>query len=467
MTIIDPFIDWNPVRGLTADRMNALLNGASDAGESLMSHSAVGDGAADDSTPLVNTLAAAGHCGRAFVPKRTFVVGDVGFPEEGMLLEGTGMGYSSGSILKAKALASYVLKMQGKRYNTIRDLVLHGNERASRGMLLESTGGATSQSQTFERTRFYRCTIGLHLANTGLTQADKNTLYGSHFTECDVGLRNESVNGQNTLLVNTTFESTYDTAIQMSGGTLSWWGGQVQGGDPGSWGIDFTGSGVDWVNLKDVIFEGPDIDISGSSFWPRDGVTCENVTFQGPGANVVMGVAGSVLVCRSCRFNQLGGFTGTGQITVNAANCVIVLENTLYGVPVIDGTHASDVLVIKPTDLGSATYWRGTDNLATNGDLDVRANAAAARVRVGDSFPLNGAHYPSLYLGNSLDVNLYRNPSTAPTLRTDKPFTLPTYTTASKPAAGNVPAGTIIFVSDGGAGAVFQGSTGAAWVNLG
>jgi hypothetical protein len=42
-----------------------------------------------------------------------------------------------------------------------------------------------------------------------------------------------------------------------------------------------------------------------------------------------------------------------------------------------------------------------------------------------------------------------------------------TYTLATRPAATTVPAGTIIYVSDGGAGAVFQGSTGAAWVNLG
>lgn len=39
-----------------------------------------------------------------------------------------------------------------------------------------------------------------------------------------------------------------------------------------------------------------------------------------------------------------------------------------------------------------------------------------------------------------------------------------TYTVATRPAHA---AGKIIFVSDGGAGAVFQGSTGAAWVNLG
>lgn len=41
------------------------------------------------------------------------------------------------------------------------------------------------------------------------------------------------------------------------------------------------------------------------------------------------------------------------------------------------------------------------------------------------------------------------------------------YTTATKPTAANAGVGAVIFVSDGGAGAVFQGSTGAAWVNLG
>lgn len=41
------------------------------------------------------------------------------------------------------------------------------------------------------------------------------------------------------------------------------------------------------------------------------------------------------------------------------------------------------------------------------------------------------------------------------------------YTVATRPSAAAVGPGVIIFVSDGGAGAVFQGSTGAAWVNLG
>ncbi len=47
------------------------------------------------------------------------------------------------------------------------------------------------------------------------------------------------------------------------------------------------------------------------------------------------------------------------------------------------------------------------------------------------------------------------------------PVTSTNYTVATQPAATAVPPGTIVFVSDGGGGAQFQGSTGSAWVNLG
>lgn len=46
------------------------------------------------------------------------------------------------------------------------------------------------------------------------------------------------------------------------------------------------------------------------------------------------------------------------------------------------------------------------------------------------------------------------------------PLTLATYTTATLPTASDYP-GAIVYVSDGGAGARFQGSHGGAWVNLG
>lgn len=41
------------------------------------------------------------------------------------------------------------------------------------------------------------------------------------------------------------------------------------------------------------------------------------------------------------------------------------------------------------------------------------------------------------------------------------------YLVATQPTAAQAGEGAIVFVSDAGAGAKFQGSTGAAWVNLG
>lgn len=46
------------------------------------------------------------------------------------------------------------------------------------------------------------------------------------------------------------------------------------------------------------------------------------------------------------------------------------------------------------------------------------------------------------------------------------PIQLREYTTATKPTAADWE-GAVIYVSDGGAGAVFQGSNGSSWVNLG
>ena len=47
-----------------------------------------------------------------------------------------------------------------------------------------------------------------------------------------------------------------------------------------------------------------------------------------------------------------------------------------------------------------------------------------------------------------------------------QPLPLASFTIAGRPAA-SLWTGSVIFVSDGGAGSVFQGSNGTAWVSLG
>lgn len=47
------------------------------------------------------------------------------------------------------------------------------------------------------------------------------------------------------------------------------------------------------------------------------------------------------------------------------------------------------------------------------------------------------------------------------------PLPLATYTTATRPTPTATLAGTVIYVSNGGAGNVFQGCNGSSWVSLG
>lgn len=369
-------------------------------------YGAVADGSTDDSAALTTLFTAVANApkGRGYLPAGTYRLGDVSLPDEGLEVFGDGIG----TVLQAKAGATYVLKNQGHRYQAFRNLVIDGNNRAARGLLTESSAGATSQNQVFDRVRFYRCTVGLHIGNTGLTQADKNTLYGPQFIECDVALWNESVNGQDTILINADFTSTYDTSVRMAGGSLHMLGGQFQGGS-GTKGIEFTGSNIDWVNLKDVIFEGPATDIAGGSYWPRDGVLAEHTVFQGGTANVLMGVASSRLLTRACRFNILGNpGVGGGKITCNGASCVIDLTGNAYAVPVVDGTQSSTARIFRLDDPGSSFYRTGAGAIATDGSADI-GGTGATRVHIGNSFPLNGQTWPSIYVGSSLDTAFTRS----------------------------------------------------------
>lgn len=67
-----------------------------------------------------------------------------------------------------------------------------------------------------------------------------------------------------------------------------------------------------------------------------------------------------------------------------------------------------------------------------------------------------------------MDVNLARiSASGVAGLAVNGMFRIGSYTTATRPVASSVGAGTLIYVSDGAAGAKFQGSDGTNWVNLG
>jgi hypothetical protein len=311
-----------------------------------------GDGSTSDTTNATAQLAAV-NGGKWYLPRGHYRLGDVSIPDEGVTIVGDGLGTpgdGQGTVLEATAAATYVLKAEGKRYLELRDLVIDGNNRASRGLLYEATASATCQHLSMSRVRFYQCTRGWHLGDGdgGVSQADKNTLVNCGFIECDYGLYNEAANSQETVLINPDFTTTYNTSIHMTAGALTMLGGQFQGfGAAGTKGIMFAGSNIDWVSLQDVIFEGPDKDIDdGGSMWPRDGVRAVNTVFQGPSWNVHCNTTNGRFSAKHSRFNA--DFdpvsVGSGVVTFSQTGGLVTLENCDYAAPNVTGANPPQVI---------------------------------------------------------------------------------------------------------------------------
>jgi hypothetical protein len=307
---------------------------------------AKGDGTTDDTVAFAAAFLLAGKGGTVYAPRGVYVLDDLGFTHEGQALIGDGMSYATsggGTILVAKAGADYTLTAQGKRYCRVQDLVISGNERASRGFLYEAAAGASAQNLTMTRVMFLRCTRGWHIGPGagGVNQADKNTLINCEFIECDYGLYDEATNSQHTILINCDFGTTYVTSIYLTAGTLKMLGGQFQGsGAAGTRGIHFAGFNIGWVNLEDVIFEGPEKDIDDAgSCWPQNGLLVTNVVFQGPTWNVNCNTANGRMSARATTFNEdfdpptIGG----GIVTFNQAGGKLLLEHCVFGEPMVTG----------------------------------------------------------------------------------------------------------------------------------
>ncbi len=310
---------------------------------------ATGDGATDDTSTAAAKLASAGAAGRRTdFSEGTYRVADLALPNDGVIVQGAQLGpqYSTGemTVLKAKAGATYVLETLGLLYTRVQHIVIDGNAQAARGEHIAATATG-SQSHVRDGVRYQQCSIGTLIGNGAATQADKNSFRDCHWLQNDVGLRNESTNGQQTILENAQFALNDGPSIEMAGGSLRM-SGQIQGGGAGTTGIDIVGN-CDWITLDDFICEGLAVDIDGSSDWPSEGVTLRNAILEGSTSNVIMGVAGSVLVAESTRFwDQPGGAGGAGKITVNAAGCKVILLNCKAGPPEFNGTHAPEVIYL-------------------------------------------------------------------------------------------------------------------------
>jgi hypothetical protein len=269
-------------------------------------YGAVLDGSTDD-TAAFNAADAAGT--GIYIPAGTARLGDW-TPPTGASIEGAGRGTT---VLKAKTAASYVMQLVALKRDGISNLTIDGNAKASHGLLIKGSGAADSQHHMLDRVTAQNCNRGVDVDTAAVDQVDKNTYNHCSFLDNTTGLRVASSNAQEQVLINPDF-ATNLTNIDISAGTLNIIGGQAQvDAGTNSKGILFSGPGVQWVSLDGFIFEGPDIDIDGTTYWP-DVLLLRNCILQGLTNTILCTANNAKTIAEGCRFNNVAPrFNGTDQ----------------------------------------------------------------------------------------------------------------------------------------------------------
>lgn len=271
-------------------------------------YGATGDGSTDD-TAAFNTWLTAASGKRGYIPDGTYRVGDLAVPATGTVIDGQG----AGAVLKAKTGASYVLKIEGIQECRLSNFTVDGNAKASHGILIRGTATDASQTHTLDRVTTQNCNRGIDVDTNTVDQADKNTYIGCAFKDSTIGMRIAANNAQDQVVINANFATLTTAGIDIVGGALSMIGGQFQVTVGANKGIRFSGANIAWVTLDGVIFEGPAIDIDGSTNWPHR-MSARNCIFQGATNTILNSTSNSFLICEGCRYNNSRPrFNGTDQ----------------------------------------------------------------------------------------------------------------------------------------------------------
>lgn len=307
---------------------------------------AQGDGVSDDTAAFVaarDTITSAAEAvgsdvvngAGLYVPPGVYLIGDFDLSNSAQQIVGAGLA----TTLKAKSGATYVLKIEGKRQCSVENLMIHGNNKASKGIKLSGSGSISSEQHTLQRVRLTQCSTGVDVVSGTPDQVDKNTYYACHWIDCDKGMVINSLNAQQQMLIGCAFDACVTYGVELTNGSLEMLGGQFQSG--GATNIKINGATVQWVDLTGVITENSTagaIVIDGSTHWPLNHVTLRHCVIETPagGFTVKMGVATppSVLYAEQCRFVN-------GDLQASATDAIFhdVYCTFLGGATVTGGTQ--------------------------------------------------------------------------------------------------------------------------------
>lgn len=248
-------------------------------------------------------------------------------------------------------------------------------------------------------------------------------------------------------------------------------------------------------NAKDCVFGPAQVAIkgvnSGSDY--SNIISVDNCTFVQQVVSSVIN-AGQSWSFRGCTFEPLasGAASAYNQVTSSSAglsfigcwmgdasasgNWISWSGSGLHLAGNVINTGAKGLNVAGSSNFGIHITGNQFANIPTAIDLGTGQSRCVVlgndyqtvtnRIAAGDNPPQSIFEYP--VGSSSTDLTLSGGMvQTTGRFRVGTALVLPTYTVATRPAAGSEFAGTVIYVSDGGAGAIIQASNGAAWVNLG
>lgn len=361
-------------------------------------HGATGLGVADETSAFNAARDAAGVGGHIFVPPGTYKLVNFNLLSR-QVLEGVG----AATVLAAGTGASYIVRMEGLLYGKVSNFFFSGTGVAGvKGLLIASSATASSQGHLIERVWADTCAVGFSVEQGTVAQADKNTYVNCRATDCTVGMRINSVNAQEQVLINTSFDGC-PTGIDAVAGSLNMIGGQFQ--SCATVALIISGANMQQIKWDHVITEGCGRDIDGNTNWVSSNVILDHCVL-GPLTNTVrMAIAGSTLVARCTRFNNVPLLVTGTDCCFYEEHCQFLSGGTLNSSGATQFRHQKWDLNGLRIDAGVAA---ATAFELTNGSMKLGGpNQSAAIAPIKAIVPISQAvDLPSVAANTAVEINI-------------------------------------------------------------
>lgn len=327
----------------------------------------VADGSTDDTAAFNSARTAAGTGGRIYVPGGTYRVGDWA-----PLADQTVTGDGQGSILKAKAAATFAVDLSGLFHVRLKDLTIDGNAKASGCVRMRGHGGQASYGHVFESVETQNGDVHWDVQAGTPVEVDKNLWIGCSTHDGNTAFKFDGSNSQSQIMLNCPISGFQNYGIRILGGDVWFMGADILGivGTPGYAIYLEGGANIRHLCCQMVVFEGVKGSVIGDA-WPEYGVHLERCALNAdlgadPSDDPAVELTGSSGYTRmiDCRVD-------TGNLKVSGDDHMLWEQRVIY-------------------ETGAAYEDAGTNNRRyhwDNNGFDLASHDSIIRALVASSIP--------------------------------------------------------------------------------